>query len=83
MEKTREEILKVLRSGNFTIYFHDSDENAWDIYDTFVDSGEIEDWEEFDKLHKIYEPKNEWSNGYISTEVQLLVDALGGKTGTT
>jgi len=77
--KTREEILKILRTGNFTIYFHDSDPGAWAIYNTFVDDTEIEDWDEFDAAHKIYEEPYDTSVGYAPGIVILLADALGGK----
>ncbi len=77
--KTREEIIKILRSGKFTIYFHDNDPGAWAIYDTFVDDSEIEDWDEFNKAHMLYEGTGYGEVGYAPEVVVLLVEALGGK----
>lgn len=81
--KTRDEILKILRTGKFTIYFHDNDPGAWSIYDTFVDSNEIEDWDEFDAVHKLYEGTGYGEIGYAPEEAVLLVEALGGQIEST
>ena len=80
--KTLEEIIKILRTGNFTLYFHDNEPGAWAIYDTFVDPNEIEDWEEFDKVHKLYEGTGYGNAGYAPEEAVILVAALGGKIGS-
>ena len=80
--KTDIEILEILRSGNFTLYFHDNDEGAWAIYDTFVDDNEIENWEEFNKEHKLYEGTGYGNIGYAPEIAVLLVDALKGKIGS-
>ncbi len=78
--KTKEEKLKILRSGKFTIYYHDNDPGSWAVYDTFVEDSEIEDWDEFDKQHKLFEGTGLGELGYAPEEVVLLVEALGGKT---
>ena len=62
-------IIKLLRSGNFTLTYHDN--GACDIYKGHV---------EYEKL-----PKKSLatfagcSDGYIPDEVAILVEALGGK----
>ena len=72
--KKREEILALLKSGDFTIAYHDSG-------DAYLYRGrhEYDKLKSKDKVHAFdYD-----SEGYIPMEVQLLVEALGGKTGTT
>jgi len=69
MSKKREKIIELLRSGNFTITYHDNDYCC--LY-----KGHLE----YDEL-----PKKEiqsfsgHSDGYITEIVEVLVEALGGK----
>jgi hypothetical protein len=79
-ELNHQEKLELLRRGNFTIYYHDNDPGSWAVYDTFVNDDEIEDWEAFDAMHKLFEGTGYGSEGYCPEEVALLVEALGGKS---
>lgn len=74
----RHERVQVLKSGKFSIYFHDNEDNAWAVYDTFIPE-HMEDWEEFDKRHKLFEADGWGAKGYATEIVVLLVEALGGK----
>lgn len=71
-QKSREEISKILKSGDFTIAYHDN-QDAWLYkgkleYDDLPENGGI--------------PLDGYTDGYIPVEVDLLVQALGGKTET-
>ena len=69
----KEEIIKLLRSGNFTLAGHDSGiyflyEGKFN-YENLPEEGQIaifEDWHE--------------NNGYITEIISILTEALGGKT---
>ena len=72
----KEQIIEVLKSGNFTIAYHDSD------YAT-IHVGKL-DYEELitdanDELIHDYETCGQ-IDGYIPEIVQLLAEALGGKS---
>lgn len=67
----KSEIIKLLKSGNFTIAYHDSD-------CCYLYKGRMS----YDELaEKNAEEINfdGWSDGYIPIEVEYLVEALGGK----
>jgi hypothetical protein len=70
---SKEQVTKLLKSGNFTIAYHDSDycclyEGQYE-YDDLPEEGEIAS---FDGT----------TDGYISEAVEVLVKALGGKVVT-
>jgi hypothetical protein len=73
--KRKKELIKLLQSGNFTIAYHDNGECC--LYDKkiknidrLIDNEEksIESFSDCD------------SDGYLSIIVELLVEALGGKS---
>jgi hypothetical protein len=67
---TRKEIIKLLKSGDFTILYHDND--CCSLYKghiTYDDAEHIKEVHDFDG-HR----------GYTPSEVSLLVKALGGKS---
>lgn len=78
---SRKAIIDVLRAGKFYVYIHDNDEDAWSIYDEPFDDFRIDDWDEWDEKHKIYESET-WGTGYLSSLNELLIEALGGKGGS-
>ena len=74
MEKKR--IIKILKSGNFSIYYHDN--GCASIYEGKYNFDEIQD-EEWDKLQEeklIFESE---PDGYYTLDVELLVEALDGE----
>lgn len=71
-EKQKKKVIEILRSGDFTIAYHDN-QDPWLYegrleYDDLPEDGGI--------------PLDGWTDGYIPIEVELLVKALGGNTET-
>lgn len=75
---TRKGVIEVLKTGKFYIYIHDNDDDAWSIYDVPFNDYDIEDWDEWDEKHKIYDSEG-YGYGYVTSLDALLVEALGGK----
>lgn len=69
---TEQDLIKLFKSGNFTIAYHDNQEGCIyegkiDDYDKLPEDGEIDDF-------------FSWAcEGYLPYIVQVLVKALGGK----
>lgn len=75
----KENIIALLKSGDFTIIYWDSGEatlyqKKWDKKEEFV----RDDYETMNKF--IVETNDYGNNGYLPQIVQLLGEALGGKT---
>lgn len=70
----KSEIIKLLRSGNFTIAYHDSDYCC--LY-----KGKMA-YEELSEKNSKEINFDGMSDGYIPIEVEYLVEALGGKVGS-
>lgn len=68
----KEKTIELLKSGNFTIAYHDNG-------DAVIYKGHYE----YDNLPKkeIYSPEDQF-NGYIPEVVEMLVKALNGKVDT-
>lgn len=75
MKKTKKQIIELLKSGNFTLAYHDKEYcclyEGHHSYDELESEQEIFFFESYD------------SEGYIPGEVRLLIEALGGKCETT
>ena len=69
--KEREEILKLLRSGKFTIEYHDSGY-------CIISKGHHKDYGRVKEKDEIVECAG-CNDGYAPVEVGLLVEALGGR----
>lgn len=71
-EEGKEKIMKLLKSGNFTIAGHDSGE--YELYEGHHDYDDLPE----DSVAGF----SDWdrSNGYIPDLLALLVECLGGKT---
>ena len=72
----KKKVLELLKSGDFTIVFHDHDSAT-------LHPGKIK-YEQTDEESKkyvpsVYEFDDVYENGYASPEVVALVKALGGK----
>lgn len=64
-------LVKLLRSGDFTIAYHDSGDYA--IY-----NGQYDSYDELPELaHAVYQDESS-GDGYVPSEVDLLTVALGG-----
>ena len=73
------DIQKLLRSGNFTLYY--SDNGSWDLYKAKFDPEDEDiDWEALDQF-KVDEGYGD-GPGYCPSIVADLVDALGGEVGS-
>jgi len=68
----KEEIIKLLKSGNFTIAYHDNGEAS--IYRGHYEYEELPEKE-------LYSAED-FFNGYIPEVVEMLVNVLGGKVVT-
>jgi len=67
----QQKILEILRSGDFTIAYHDRD-------CCYLYKGK----HDYDHLPKKFKDFDGWSEGYIPVEVKYLVEALRGKVET-
>lgn len=77
----KEDIIKLLKSGDFTIIYWDSDEatlyqKKWDKDEEF----ERDDYETMNKFIVNYIDYTGLTRGYCPTIVELLTEALGGKS---
>lgn len=70
MERTK--LLEIIKSGDFSVYYHDN--GCSTIYQGKHDFDEVKDWDAMEKLI-IFESE---PNGYHTSDLELLVDALGG-----
>lgn len=75
-KKQKEKILKLLRSGKFTIVYWDRGEatlykGKWDYNKEFQK-------DEYERMNKYIIEFQDWSQGYCPTIVELLTEALGG-----
>lgn len=73
------EIIEILKSGNFTIYYHDNGESV--IYKgkytmSFLEKLQDDKFDKFEDENKIFDSS---SDGYYTQDLELLVKALGGK----
>lgn len=77
--KEREKILKLLKSGDFTIVYWDSGEAT--LYSKKWDKEEEYARDEYETMNKfiVFEDNQSWS-GYCPKIVELLTEALGGKS---
>lgn len=77
MDKTPEQIIEILKSGDFTIIYWDSGEASlyqkkWDKEEEFERDGYV-------TMDKFKVEFVDWPSGYCPTIVEYLVVALGGK----
>ena len=75
---SKKAVIKLLKSGNFTIYYHDN--QACSIYRGKLSQEEIEKCdEEHNNTHiPVYDPMDE--DGYLPEITKLLTQVLGGKS---
>lgn len=71
-------IIKLLKSGDFTIIYWDSD--CPTLYKGKWDKDKEYDRDDYETLNKAEVPFEDWSNGYTPAIVSLLVKALGGNS---
>lgn len=74
--KEREKILKLLKSGKFTIVYWDSGEAT--LYKGKWDYNKEFEKDEYEKMNKSIVEFQDFSTGYCPTIVCLLTEALGG-----
>jgi hypothetical protein len=81
MKKTREQIIQILKSGDFTIYYHDNE--APTLYQKKWDMDEENDRDECETVKKFEIDFDDYGGGgYCPEIVDLLTEALGGVTGS-
>lgn len=71
--KNKADILELLRSGDFTVSYHDNATPG--LYKGKWKYEDLEDAEEIELAN--------WEDGYCPQIVSLLVEALGGKSNST
>lgn len=71
-----EEIIKLLKSGDFTIIYWDSGEAT--LYEKKWDKEKEFDRDDYETMNKFEVKLSNFENGYCPVIVELLAKALGG-----
>jgi len=80
MKKTHEQIIQILKSGDFTIYYHDNE--APTLYQKKWYMDEENERDECKTVEKFEIDFEDYNSGYCPKIVDLLAEALGGITGS-
>lgn len=76
MKKTKEEIIRLLRSGDFTIIYWDRGYAT--LYEKKWDKDVEHDRDDYETMNKFEIIYNDYENGYCPSIVSLLTEALNG-----
>lgn len=80
MIKTKEQIVEMLKSGDFTIFYNNNE--APTLYQKRWDMEEECERDEYETLNKFEVEFSDFNSGYCPEIVRLLTEALGGLSGS-
>ena len=80
MKKTHEKIIEMLKSGDFTVFYNDNE--CPTLYQKKWDMDEEYERDEYETMNKFEVDFGDYSQGYCPKIVSLLVEALGGESGS-